>query len=134
MLKKYGIKDDEENQEKVTYFLKEIYTKCQEVGLTPQQVFDYISDILKFSSEIPISEIPQYMKKRIEEKEKLESDIRKLSRKKNELTEMQKEIEQEIQRLSNIKETMSKTYKTFTMVKFQLKQYGIEMDDIYHVC
>ena len=68
MLKKYGIQDDE-NQEKVTYFLKEIYTKCQEVGLTPQQVFDYISDILKFSSEISISQIPQFMKKRIEEKE-----------------------------------------------------------------
>ena len=33
MLKKYGIEDDE-NEERVTYFLKEIYTKCQEVGLT----------------------------------------------------------------------------------------------------
>ena len=51
VLKKYEIEDDE-NEERVTYFLKEIYTKSQEVGLTPQQVFDYISDILKFSSEI----------------------------------------------------------------------------------
>ena len=42
----------------LTYFLNEVYTKCQEVGLTPQQVFDYISDILKFSSEVTISQIP----------------------------------------------------------------------------
>jgi hypothetical protein len=67
MLKKYGIKDDE-NQEQVSLFLKELYTKCQEVGLTPQKVFDYISDILKFSNEIPLYEIPKFMKKRIEEK------------------------------------------------------------------
>jgi hypothetical protein len=32
VLQKYGIKDDE-NQEKVPYFLKELYTQCQEVGL-----------------------------------------------------------------------------------------------------
>ena len=70
LLKKYGIEDDD-NEEKVTYFLKEIYSKCQEVGLTPQQVFDYIGDILKFSSEIPISQIPKIMKKRIEEKEEV---------------------------------------------------------------
>ena len=46
VLKKYEIKDDED-QEEVTYFIKEIYTKCQEVGLTPQQVFDYIGDTFK---------------------------------------------------------------------------------------
>ena len=71
IFKKYGIKEDED-QEHLINFLKDIYTKCQEVGLTPQQVFDYISDILKFSSEISISQIPLYMKKRTEEKEKLE--------------------------------------------------------------
>ena len=84
MLKKYEIEDDE-NEERVTYFLKEIYTKCQEVGLTPQKVFDYISDILKFSSEISISQIPKFMKQRIEEKEKLENDVQELSKKRDEL-------------------------------------------------
>ena len=70
IFKKYGIKDDED-QEQTYYFLNEIYTKCQEVEFTPQQVFDYISDILKFSSEISISQIPQFMKKKIEEKENI---------------------------------------------------------------
>ena len=64
---KYGIKDDED-QEKVIQFLKEVYTKCQEVGLTPQKVFDYIGDILKFSSEISISQLPQFIKKKFKKK------------------------------------------------------------------
>ena len=130
MLKKYGIQDDEENQEKVPYFLKEIYAKCQEVGLKPQQVFDYISDIIKFSSEISISQIPKFMKKRIEEKEKLESAVRELSRKIDELSDIQEEKEQEIEELSKMEETMSKTYKISQWHNFELKQYGIEMDDM----
>src|SRR5215204_520440 len=129
ILKKYGIKDDE-NQEKVPYFLKEIYTKCQEVGLTPQQIFDYISDILKFSTEIHISEIPKFMKKKNEEKEKLESEVQELSKKINELSDMQEEKAQEIERLSKMEETMTKTYQTFTIARYRLKQYEIGMDDI----
>ena len=63
LLKKYEIEDDD-NEERVTYFLNELYSKSQEVGLTPQQVFDYIGDILKFSSEISISQISRLLEKK----------------------------------------------------------------------
>jgi hypothetical protein len=129
IFKKYGIKGNDD-QEDLIYFLKEIYSRCQVVGFTPQQVFDYISDIVKFSSEISISQIPQFMKKRIEEKEELESVVQKLSTKINELSDIQEEKEQEIERLSKIAETMTKTYRTFMIAKRQLKQYGIGMDNI----
>ena len=129
MLKKYEIEDNE-IEERVTYFLKEIYTKCQEVGLTPQKVFDYISDILKFSSEISISQIPKFMKQRIEEKEKLENDVQEISKKRDELIKVKEETEHEIQKLRSIKETMTKTYTKFTIIKFQLNQYGIGMEDL----
>jgi hypothetical protein len=129
ILKKYGIKENDD-QEHLIYFLKEIYTRCQVVGFTPQQVFDYLSDILKFSSEISISQIPQFMKKRIEEKEELESGVQKLSTKINELSDIQEEKKQDIERLSKIEETMTKTYRIFLIAKRQLKQYGIGMDNI----
>jgi hypothetical protein len=130
MLKKYGIKDDDESQEKVSYFLKEIYAKCQEVGFTPQQVFDYISDILKFSQEIPISQIPNYMKKRSQEKEDLESSVQQLSKKIKELADIQKDKQQELDRLSKIEEIKTQTYKMFTSAQFRLERYGIKMDDM----
>jgi hypothetical protein len=129
VFKKYGITEDED-KDRVTYFLKEIYTKCQEVGLTLQHVFDYINDILKFSNDVSISQIPQFLKKRTLEKEELESNIQRLSRKIDELTNLQEEKEQEIQRLAKMKEIMTKTYKIFTKAKFQLEQFGIEMDDM----
>jgi hypothetical protein len=130
IFKKYGIDKEEEDQDRIAYFLKEIYNKCQEVELKPQQVFDYISDILKFSSEIFISQIPQFMKKRTEEKEELENAIQKYYNKINELSNSKKEIEEEIERLLKIKETTTKTYKTYTILKYQLKKYGIGMENL----
>jgi hypothetical protein len=130
IFKKYGIDNEEEDQDRIAYFLKEIYNKCQEVELKPQQVFDYISDILKFSSEIFISQIPQFMKKRTEEKEELENAIQKYYNKINELSNSKKEIEEEIERLLKIKETTTKTYKTYTILKYQLKKYGIGMENL----
>ncbi len=129
LLKKYEIEDDE-NEERVTYFLKEIYTKCQEVGLTPQKVFDYIGDILNFSSEIAISQIPIYMKKKIEEKEELEGTMQELSRKIDELTKIHDEKEQELQRLLKFKEIKTKDYNIFMKAQFQLKQHGLDMENI----
>jgi hypothetical protein len=131
IFKKYGIKDDED-QEQLVYFLKEIYTKCQEVEFKPQQVFDYISDILKFSNEIPISQIPQYIKKRTEQKEILERQIQGLSEKIDELKETKEQIEQEIQELRHIQETMTKDYNMFTMAKYRLKKYGVDIEKIDH--
>ena len=129
MLKKYEIEDDE-NEERVTYFLKEIYTKCQKEGLTPQKVFDYIGDILKFSNEVSISQIPKFIKQRIEEKEKLENEVQELFKKRDELLEIIEKTKDEIQGLRSIKETMTKTYTNFTIIKFQLNQYGIGMEDL----
>ena len=41
IFKKYGIKEDEVT-DKITYFLKEIYLRCQEFNLSVQKVFMYI--------------------------------------------------------------------------------------------
>ena len=128
VFKKYGITEDD--QEKVTHFLKEIYTQCKQVGLTSHQVFLYISDILNFSSEVPISQIPIYMKKKIQEKEELEGTMQELSRKIDELTKIQDEKEQELQRLLKYKEIKTKDYNIFMKAQFQLKQYGLDMENI----
>jgi hypothetical protein len=129
IFKKYGIKE-EDDQEQLINFLQEIYIKCQEVEFKPQQVFDYISDILNFSSNIAISQIPQFMKKKIEEKKVIENVVQKLYKKINELSNIQMQKEQEIERLSKMEVTKTKTYKTFMGLKSQLKQEGIGMDNI----
>ncbi|HET9807609.1 MAG TPA: hypothetical protein VFP49_11920 [Nitrososphaeraceae archaeon] len=130
VFKKYGIKEEDEVADRVTYFLKEIYLKCQEVNLPVQKVFLYIYDIINFSNEISLSQIPQFLNEKTEEKEELDDSIQKLSQKINELEDIQKEKEQEIQRLSEIAKKLSNHYRLFSIVKFKLAQYGISMENL----
>jgi predicted RNase H-like nuclease (RuvC/YqgF family) len=55
------------------------------------------------------------MKKRIEEKEKLESVVQKLSKKINELSDIAEEKEREIERFSKMEDVMTKTYQSFAI-------------------
>jgi hypothetical protein len=131
IFKKYGIKEEDELDDGgITYFLKEIYLKCQDVNLTPQKVFIYIYDIITFSKELSISQIPQFLKKKKEEKEELEISIQNLNQKINALLDIQNEKEQEIQRLSDITKKMSRHYRLFTIAKYKLDRYGISMENL----
>jgi DNA repair protein SbcC/Rad50 len=130
VFKKYGIKEEDEAADRVTYFLKEIYLKCQEVNLPVQKVFLYIYDIINFSSKISISQIPQFMKEKTDEKERLEVSIQNLNQKINELENAEKEKEQEIQRLSAVAKKLSKHYRLFSIIKYKLDQYGISMENL----
>ena len=129
IFKRYRIKEDE-LEDGITYFLKEIYLKCQEASLTIQKVFMYIYDIINFSNELPLSQIPQFLKEKKEEKEELEVFIQNLYQKINELEEIQKEKRQEIHRLSEITKKMSDSYRLFTILKYKLGQYGISMENV----
>ncbi len=129
IFKKYRIKEDE-LEDGITYFLKEIYLKCQEHNLTIEKVFMYIYDIVNFSNELPLSQIPQFLKEKKKEKEELEISIQNLYQKINELEETQKEKRQEIQRLSEITNKLSSSYRLFTILKYRLGQYGISMENL----
>jgi hypothetical protein len=129
IFKKYGIQEDQ-LEDGITYFLKEIYLKCQELNLTIQKVFMYIYDIVNFSNELPLSQIPQFFKEKKREKEELDISIQNLYQKINELEETQKEKRQEIQRLSEITKKLGSNYRLFTILKYRLNKYGISMENL----
>jgi hypothetical protein len=59
--------------------------------------------------------------------------MQEVSTKIDELLAVQEEKEREIESLSKIKETRTKTYQTFRIVKRKLKDYGIGMENIDQV-
>jgi hypothetical protein len=66
----------------------------------------------------------------LSKKKQIESTVQKLFKKIDGLADTQMKTEQEIERLSKKKETMTRTYQTFAILKSKLKQYGIEMENI----
>lgn len=65
MMNKLGVRND--NYES---FMTEIYTRCNNIGLSPEKIASHISDLLEFSRALPFSQIPDYIDQRMGEKRK----------------------------------------------------------------
>ena len=59
-------------------YILEIYNRCKDLGLTPENIAFHLRDLLEFSTSgvIPFSQIPNYLKQKTGEKEKLEQEIK----------------------------------------------------------
>jgi hypothetical protein len=66
------------NEDGFEVFILEIYNLCKDLGLTPENIASYLKDLLDFSTTdaIPFSQIPNYVKQKADEKEKLEQEIK----------------------------------------------------------
>jgi DNA-binding transcriptional MerR regulator len=73
ILKDLGV--DEEN---FGNFVSQIYNQCTHIGLKPEYIANNIKQILDLSGSVPISEIPNYIQEKTNERQKLEEDIKKL--------------------------------------------------------
>jgi hypothetical protein len=49
-----------------------MYQRCQNKGITPQEVVDGSKEILRIAEKIPISRIPEHVQTMIVEKQNLE--------------------------------------------------------------
>src|SRR4051812_20460065 len=71
-----GVKEDS-----FEAFILEICNRCKDLGLTPENIAFHLKDLLDFSTThaIPFSQIPNYIKQKADEKQKLEQEIKKLN-------------------------------------------------------
>jgi hypothetical protein len=69
-----GVKEDDFES-----YILDIYNCCKNLGLPPENIASHLRDFLEFSTtNMPFSQIPNYIKQKTEEKEKSEKDIKKL--------------------------------------------------------
>ncbi|MGA9171131.1 MAG: hypothetical protein WBZ20_13415, partial [Nitrososphaeraceae archaeon] len=61
-------------------FITDTYNRCKNVGLPPENIASNLRGLLDFSTTdaIPFSQIPNYVKQKTDEKQKLEEEIKKL--------------------------------------------------------
>src|SRR5215813_3772241 len=68
-----GVKEDA-----LEPFILDVYNRCQDIGILPENICSYLADLLEFSKTVPLSKIPHYIKEKNDEKIKLEEEIEKL--------------------------------------------------------
>src|SRR5919108_4400260 len=125
IMNRLGVKEDSFES-----FMLDVYNRCKNLGLTPENIASYLTDLLEFSKSIPISKIPPYIEQKIQEKKKLEEEIERLKKQKEELV-AQKSAAKDLRdaALQNEKATTTKL-KWYTDLKEELGKYGIPVDDI----
>jgi DNA-binding transcriptional MerR regulator len=58
--------------------MSDIYKRCNNLGLTPESIASYLTNLIQFSKTVPLSQISEYIQQKADEKKKLEEQIQKL--------------------------------------------------------
>jgi seryl-tRNA synthetase len=125
MMNRLGIKEDSFES-----FMSDGYNHCKNLGLTPENIASYLTDLLQFSKSVPISDIPHYIEQKKQEKKKLEEEIERLKEQKEDL-EAQKSAAEDLREATlHAEEMTTARLRWYSGIKRELRRYGIPVDDI----
>jgi hypothetical protein len=118
------------NEQEFEYFISQIYNDSKNLDLQPDKIAYYLDELLKFSKDIPLSQIPDYIKQKTNEKSKLEKDIEELQEKIKQL-EQEKLASEELNNasLENGSRTAS-ILAWYLKLKTELDRYKIPLEDV----
>jgi phage shock protein A len=119
------------DEEKFESFISDLYEKCKKLDLHPDRIAYYIDELLKFSKDIPLSQVPDHIKQKTDYKNKLENEIAGLEGRIKQL-EQEKADAEELRNaaLENEKMTAAEL-KSYSDLKRELKnKYGIPIENV----
>jgi hypothetical protein len=118
------------NEQEFEYFISQIYNDSKNLDLQPDKIAYYLDELLKFSKDVPLSQIPDYIKQKTNEKSKLEKDIEELQEKIKQL-EQEKLASEELNNasLENGSRTAS-ILAWYLKLKTELDRYKIPLEDV----
>jgi hypothetical protein len=128
IMAKVGVKEDN-----IESFMSDVYNRCKDLGLSsPENIADYLKDLVEFSktNTIPVSQIPNYLKQKADEKTNLEKEIEKLNGQKR-LIALEESVSETRRDIALKNERMTATeLEWYSNLKAELGKYGIPIDDI----
>jgi hypothetical protein len=122
-----GIKEDDFES-----YILDIYNHGKNVGLPPESIAFHLKDLVELSTTyaIPFSQIPNRIKQKADEEEKLEKDVKKLKAQK-EILNLQKSYSESVRDQALHDERMTAAeLKWYSDLRAELRKYGIPVDDI----
>jgi hypothetical protein len=125
MMNRLGIKEDSFES-----FMSDGYNRCKNLGLTPENIASYLTDLLEFSKSVPISDIPHYIEQKKQEKKKLEEEIERLKEQKEDLAAQKSAAEDLREATLHAEEMTTARLRWYSDIKRELSRYGIPVDDI----
>jgi hypothetical protein len=123
-MNRLGVKEDDFES-----FMSGVYNRSKNLGLTPESLASYLTNLIEFSKTVPFSQISEFIQQKADEKIKLEEEIQKLKDQINILNE--EKSSSEARCLSALsKENMTTVeLKWYSDLKKELASYGISIND-----
>ena len=119
------------NEDSFESFILDVYNRCKDIGLSPQNIAFHLTDLLEFSNTaLPLSKIPDYIKEKTTEKGKLEEEIEKLKAQIETLREQKEDAELIRDTALEDARITSFRLKWYTDLSEELRKYGIPVHDI----
>jgi hypothetical protein len=125
ILLRIGVKEDSFES-----FILDVYNRCKDIGLSPQNIAFHMADLLEFSKTVPLPKILDYLKEKTNEKRKLEEEIENLKAQIETLREQKEDAE--LLRNTELEDTGITSFrlKWYTNLSEELRKYGIPVDDV----
>jgi hypothetical protein len=106
-------------------FISEIYNHSKNIGLKPEYIAYNTKQILDLSGSIPLSQIPDYIQEKTNEKRKLEENITRLG-------DEELGAKAELHHALNEKKVSLAELEQFSDLKVELNKLGISVQDVQH--
>src|SRR5947209_1967015 len=112
-------------------FILDIYNRCKEIGLSPENISSHIEDLLEFSKAVvPLSKIPNYIRQKADEKNKLEDDIERLKVQKETLRVEKRDAESLRDTALEQQQMTVSELDWYSQLKDEFNRYTIPVEDI----
>jgi predicted nucleic acid-binding Zn-ribbon protein len=118
------------NEQEFEYFISQIYNNCKKLDLQPDKIAYYLDELLKFSKDIPLSQIPEYIKQKTHDKSKLEKDIEELQEKIKQLKEEKLAAEELYNTSLENGSRIASILAWYLNLKTELDRYKIPLEDV----
>jgi hypothetical protein len=117
-------------EENFDSFILDIYNRCKSLSLSPKDIAAHLKDLLEFSKTIPLSQIPEYINLKKEEKKKLEEEIEKSEENKKCLEAESSKIESLIDEEIRSHKMTTQKLRWISHLKLELAKHNIPLNDL----
>jgi phage shock protein A len=103
-------------------FITQIYTLCTSKNISPELIIQVSAQLAALDETIPVSQIPEYIHQKIEEKQHLEQEVKRLR-------ETKESAQSECDEALNNSSTTINTLHEYTYLRDFLEESGLSIDD-----
>lgn len=119
--------DQGEDSEAAEHFVLDIYKECNRLGIKPSNIVTHIGDLTKFSQNIRLPEINEYVNNKVIQKNALDEEIGRLNHDVSALKMQKLELESKRDLILEQSKRAEDAMKSYSSFKQEFESYGISM-------